>query len=172
MIRVVDTSKFTDIEYPKELEGSWFFYVLFENHPNSNIRGIGGVYFNDKYPSGTLCISDHILNDYPDGYCIFGKDDGTGNASTGRVFVSPHLRQKGIASSGIAYGITMIKHLFKQTIVHSGGNEFGNKAFANAAKMVNHPYEDAKPEEGFHMQDKYFEQPVYPYVFFGRRVAE
>jgi hypothetical protein len=171
MVRVVDTSGFKELEYPEQLSGSWFYYVLFENHPNPDISGISCIYFNDKYPSGSVCMGRHLLNDYPDAYCVLGKFDDEGNMATGRMFVAPPLRQQGVASAGVAYGVRMIGYLFNKEVVHSYGSEIGNKTYAAAAEIGKLSFDGAEIEEGFHMKKEYFDQPVHPYIFFGRRFS-
>jgi hypothetical protein len=173
VIRVVDTSNFKGLQYPKELNGAWFYYVFFENHPISNIDGISCIYFNDKYPSGSICTGEYLLNDYPDAYSSWGKPDEDGNVKSGRILVSPILRGQGVATAGLAYGIKMLKEVFNKTIVHSAGSEIGNKTYSSAAEIASLPkYENVGIDEGIHMKKDFFDQPVYPYVFFGRRVSE
>lgn len=171
MFSLVDTSKFKDLEWPKELEGGWLHIVLFKDHPNPNVDGIGSLYVNDKYPSGSVFIGDQILNDYPDGYATIRKLDDSEGFATGRIFVSPPLRQKGIATAATAYSFKIMNYLFNKNVVHLSGSEIANKAVLNAAKIGNFDFEKADVEEGFHMKKEFFEQPVYPYVFFGRRVS-
>jgi hypothetical protein len=173
VIRVIDTSNFNGFEYPEQLKGAWFYYVFFENHPNKNIDGICCIYFNDRYPSGSVCVGDHILNDYPDAYSSWTKPDEDGNVKSARVLVSPILRGKGIAKAGGAYGMTMLRDIFGKTVIHDSGNELSYKAYAGAAKIANLPmFKNTKIEDGFHMSKEFFDQPIYPYVFFGRRASE
>lgn len=173
MIRVVDISNLKNFEYPEQIKGAWFYYVFFENHPSKNIDGICSIYFNDKYPSGSVCVGDYILNDYPDAYSSWTKPDKDGYVKSARTFVSPILRGKGIAKTGGAYGMAMLRDVFGKTVIHESGPEIGNMAYLAAAKFGNLPiFKDTKIEEGFHMGKQFYEQPVYPYVFFGRRACE
>lgn len=173
MIKVADSSKLKGFEYPKELDGAWFYYVFFKEDTGIKIDGICCIYFNDKHPSGSVLTGDYVLNDYPDAYSSWGKPDKDGNVKSARVFVSPILRGKGIAKAGGAYGMTMLKDIFGKTVVHDSGNELSYKAYAGAAKIANLPiFKNTKIEDGFHMQKEFFDQPVYPHVFFGRRVSE
>lgn len=168
MFDIVDTSAF---EHPKELEGSWMHVVFFKDHPNPNVDGIGYLYFNDKYPSGSLFVGDYIINDYPDGYLTMRKLDDETYAS-GRIFISPHLRKRGIASAATVYCFYLMKHGFNKKIAHLSGTDIANKAVVNASKIINVDLGTAETEQGFNMRKEFFEQPVYPYVFFGRRVSE
>ena len=173
MIKVVDTSNFKGLGYPKELNGAWLYYVFFKNHPLSDIDGIGCIYFNDRYPSGSVCTGEYLLNDYPDAYSSWGIPDENGNVKSDRILVSPILREKGIATAGLAYGVKMLKEVFNKTIVHSAGSEIGNRVYSSASEIANLPkYENVGIDVGVHMKKEFFDQPVYPYVFFGRRVSQ
>ena len=172
MIEVIDTSHLKKREYPEQLNGAWFYYVFFKNHPNPSIGGICCVYFNNRYPSGSVCTGEYILNDYPDAYSVWGPGDENGNVPSGRVFVSPILRGIGVAIATGAYGMRMLKDVFGKTIYHLGGSEFGNRAYVSAAKIGDLPeMENLEVAEGFHMNKEYFDQPIYPYMFFGKRVS-
>lgn len=171
MIYLTDASKFEGFKYPEQLNGAWFYYVFFENHPNK-IDGICCIYFNDKHPSGSVFTGKYILNEYPDAYSTWGQPDEDGNVESGRAFVSPVLRNRGIAIAAGAYGMKMLKDFFNKTVNHLSGNEIANKSYSSAAKLVGLPkFENPELAEGFHMTEEYFSQPVYPYVFFGKRVA-
>lgn len=167
MIKVLDTSSFKELTYPKELEGSWFYYVFFENH--KTLDGIACVYFNDKYPTGSVCIGDHILNDYPDVYATWKKEDDIGNILTDRMSVSPIFRMKGIGKTSLYYGSKVLKHLFHKTLVHEYGSEIGNKMYSSAFK-TNH-VKNTSVEQAIDLREDFFDQPAYPYVFFGKRVS-
>lgn len=167
MFRPVDTSAF---DHPEQLKGSWMHVVFFENHPNPNIDGIGYLYFNDKYPSGSLFVGDYILNDYPDGYLTMRKiDDET--YTSGRLFISPPLRNKGIATAATIYCFSLMKHGFNKKISHLSGSDVANRAVENASKVTNFDFGVAEVEEGIHLNKEFFDQPVRPYIFFGRRLS-
>lgn len=167
MFDLIDTS---DLEYPKELEGFWCHIVLFKDHPNPNIDGIGSIYFNDKYPSGSTFVGDYILNDYPDGYITIRKINNKKYAS-GRIFISPLFRKRGIASAATGYYATLMKHKFNIKMVHLSGSEIANKATLNASKLFGINFGSAKIEKGIHMNKEFFDQPIRPYLFFGRRIS-
>ena len=168
MISVLDTSEFKELAYPEELKGSWFYYVFFKNH--KTLDGICCVYFNDKYPSGSICVGDYILNDYPDVYATWKKVDVLGNILTDRMSVSPILRKLGIGKTSLYYGSKVLKHLFKKTLTHEYGSEIGNKMYSSAFKTDN--VKNTAVEETIDLREQFFDQPAYPYVFFGRRVAK
>jgi GNAT superfamily N-acetyltransferase len=168
MITVLDSLKLKDLEYPKELKGSWFYYVFFTDHPTLN--GIVCVYFNDKYPSGSVCIGDYILNDYPDIYGTWKNDDGAGNIVSHRMSVSPLLRNKGIGKAALLYGAQVLKHMFNKNFTHEYGSEIGNKLYSSAFGAEN----AGNPEVGhsLDLREDFFDQPAYPHIFFGRRVSK
>jgi hypothetical protein len=91
--------------------------------------------------------------------------------ASGRIFISPHLRKRGIASAATVYCFYLMKYGFNKKIAHLSGTDIANKAVVNASKIINVDLGTAETEEGFNMRKEFFEQPVYPYVFFGRRVS-
>ena len=168
MLKLLDTSEFEELRYPKELEGSWFYYVFFEN-PNF-LGGIVCVHFNDKYPSGSVLIGDHILNDYPDIYGTWKPDDEDGNIFSDRMLVSPILREKGIGKVALFYGAQVLKYLFNKNFVHKYGSLPGNRLYSSAFNVD--PIENTSMEEAIDLREQSFEQPIEPYIFFGRRVLK
>ena len=168
MASILDTSRFEELAYPKELKGSWFYYVFFDNHPT--LSGIVCVYFNDKYPSGTVLIGEYVLNDYPDVYGTWKKDDQNGNIISDRLAVSPTLRKRGIGKVALFYGAQALKYLFNKNFIHEYGSEAGNRLYSSAFGINN--VEDTKVEEKIDLREEFFDQPAYPHIFFGRRVAK
>lgn len=167
MIRVLDTSKVKELSYPEELKGSWFYYVFFKNH--KTLDGICCVYFNDKYPSGSVCTGDYLLNDYPDVYATWKKEDTFKNILTHRMSVSPILRKMGIGKTSLYYGAKILKHLFNKNLVHEYGSEIGNKMYSSAFNT--NDVKNTPVEENIDLREQFFEQPAYPYIFFGKRVV-
>lgn len=167
MIRVLDTSEFKELEYPEELKGSWVYYVFFKNH--KTLGGIVCAYFNNKYPSGSVFVGDHILNDYPDVYGTWKKDDEFGKIVMDRVAVSPILRNRGIGRAAVYYGAKILEHFFNKKVAHEYGSEIGNRLYSSAFKTNN--VKDTPVEETIDLREHFFDQPAYPYVFFGKRVV-
>lgn len=167
MISILDTSGFKELEYPEELKGSWFYYVFFKDH--GSLGGIVCVYFNDKYPSGSVCVGGYMLNDYPDIYGTWKKDDEFGNILSDRLSVSPILRKKGIGKVALFYGAQALKYLFNKNFVHEYGSPIGNKIYSSAFNVE--PIQDTPVEETIDLREEFFDQPAYPYVFFGKRVS-
>lgn len=167
MIEVLNTSNFKELVYPEELKGSWVYYVFFKDH--KTLDGICCIYFNDKYPSGFVCIGDYILNDYPDVYATWKKEDGQKNIFTDRMLVSPILREKGIGKTSLYYGSKVLRYLFGKNLVHEYGSEIGNKMYSSAFKVNN--VENTPVEQTVDLREQFFIQPAHPYIFFGKRVV-
>jgi hypothetical protein len=167
MIEVLDTSNFKELDYPKELVGSWFYYVFFKNH--KTLDGIACVYFNNKYPSGSICVGNYILNEYPDVYATWKKVDDIGNILTDRMSVSPILRKGGIGKASLYYGSKTLKHIFDKNLVHEYGSEIGNKMYSSAFKTDN--VKNTLVENTIDLRQQFFDQPAHPYIFFGKRVS-
>lgn len=167
MIKLLDTSGFKELEYPEELNGSWFYYVFFENH--KTLGGVVCVYFNDMYPSGSVCVGDYILNKYPDIYGTWKKDDEFGNISSDRMSVSPILRKRGIGKIALFYGAQALKYLFNKNFIHEYGSAIGNRLYSSAFNVES--IKDTSVEEAIDLKEEFFDQPIEPYVFFGRRVS-
>lgn len=167
MFKLIDTSEFKELEYPEELKPGWVHHVLFKDH--KTIGGISIVYFNDKYPVGSVYVGDYLLNDYPDVYATWTIGDESGNTLTDRMYVSPILRNEGVGRAALLYGSKSLKFLFNRSLDHKYGPESGNKLFASALKtklIENTPVEDT-----IDLREQFFDQPAYPYIFFGKRVV-
>jgi GNAT superfamily N-acetyltransferase len=168
MFKVLDTSSLKELKYPEKLKGSWIYYVFFKNHPKLN--GIMCVYFNNKFPSGTICVGDYILNDYPDVYGVWKGDDGLGNILSDRFSVSPILRKKGIGKELLIYGEKGFRYLFNKNLIHEYGNEIGNRLYSSAFKTDN--VANSSADQAIDLREQFFYQPAQPYIFFGKRVVE
>jgi GNAT superfamily N-acetyltransferase len=168
MFDLIDTSGFKELEYPEELKPGWVNYVFF-NH-KMPIDGIAIVYFNDRYPSGSVYVSDYILNDYPGVYATWKKRDDSGDVFTDRMYVSPLYRNTGVGKAALAYGSKSLKLLFSRNLDHKYGPESGNRLFASALNTER--VEDASVEKTVGLQKEFFDQPIDPYIFFGRRVMQ
>jgi len=145
-------------EYPKELSGSWFCFTKIEDHPI--LAGICSVYFNDKYPSGTMVVSNYILDEYPDIYATWDKD-----YMSNKMFVSPKLRKSGKGKNALIVGDQFIKFLGNELKYSYGEHENGDFLF-NGAYSLNKEIEN-KNVNDFDMFD--FRDPAYPIIHFDKR---
>ena len=168
MVTVLDTSDFKEILNLEAVQGIWFHYVFFENH--KDLGGICCVYINDKYPSGSECIGEHIPNDYPDIYSTWTNDYEKDALVAERFFVSPILRNKGLAKATLLYGAKVLEHITKKKLLPpEHGNNAGNQLMSSTLDLD--PTIMSTSDEGLDLKQQFFDQPVYPYVFFGKRVS-
>ncbi len=167
MFERIDTSGFKELKHPEELEGGWVHYVFFEG--KIPIDGIAIVYFNDKYPSGSVYVGDYILNDYPGVYATWKKHDDSGDVFTDRMYVSPIYRNNGVGKAALAYGAKLLYFLFNKNLKHDYGPESGNRLFS--AALNTDRIKDTPVEEALDLREELFDQPIYPYIFFGRMVS-
>jgi len=168
MFDPVDTSGF-EVDYPEALSGAWVYYVFFKNH--ETLDGLICGYFNDKYPSGSVYVGDYILNDYPDVYGTWKKDNEFGANIMDRIAVSPILRKRGIGSAALFYGATLLEHLYDKKFDHAYGSKIGNKVHASAFN-VDYTVEATDESSSLDFKKEFFDQPLYPHVFFGRKASE
>jgi hypothetical protein len=168
MITVLDTSDFKEILNPESVQGVWFYYVFLKNH--KDLSGICCVYLNDKYPSGSVCIGKYIPNDYPDIYSTWKNNPEKKAIVAERFFVSPILRNKGLAKATLLYGATVLEHITKKKLLPPEyGNNAGNSLMSSALGLD--PTQMSTFEEGADLRQQFFDQPIDPYIFFGKRVS-
>ncbi len=145
-------------EYPKELSGSWFCFTKIEGHPI--LAGMCAVYFNDEYPSGTIIVSNYVLDQYPDIYATWDKD-----YMSNRMFVSPKLRKSGKGKNALIVGDQFIKFLGNELQYSYGDHENGDFLF-NGAYSLNKKNEN-KYVNDLNMFD--FRDSAYPLIHFDKR---
>ena len=167
MLIILDYQTTTNIKYPKELSGSWTNFVFFDNH--SKLDGICCIYFNDRFPSGTICTSNTLFNDYPDIYATWNKPDSDRHIVSDRMSVSKHLRKNSLGKISLQFGATVLKEMFNKTLTHNYGSMSGNKLWKSA--FGNLELEDLSLDLHPDLQEPYFDQPALPYLFFGKRVV-
>jgi hypothetical protein len=145
-------------QYPKELFGSWFCFTKVEDHPI--IAGMCSVYFNDEHPSGTMIVSNYILDQYPDIYATWDKD-----YMSNKMFVSPKLRKNGIGKNALIVGDQFIKFLGNELKYIYGEHENGDFLF-NGAYSLNkkNNNKDVNDSDMFDFRD-----PAYPIIHFDKR---
>lgn len=167
MLTTLNYQDTTNIKYPKELAGSWTSFIFFDSHPK--LDGICCIYFNDKFPSGTICIGNVILNDYPDIYATWNKPDSNLNIVSDRMSVSKHLRKKGLGKISLQFGAEVLREVFDKNLTHNYGSMPGNKLWKSA--FGNSDLEDLSIDLHPDLQEEHFDQPAMPYIFFGKRVV-
>lgn len=144
--------------YPEELFGSWFCFTQLDDHPI--LAGICSVYFNDQYPSGTIIVSNYILDEYPDIYATWDKD-----YMSNKMFVSPKLRKSGKGKNALIVGDQFIKFLGNELMYAYGEHKNGDFLF-NGAYSLEKEITD-KAVNDYEMFD--FRDPAYPIIHFDKR---
>lgn len=145
-------------KYPGELDGSWFCFTLIKDHPM--LAGICSVYFNDQYPSGTMVVSNYIIDKYPDIYATWDKD-----YMSNKMFVSPKIRKTGKGKNALIVGDEFIKFLGNELRYSYGENRNGD-FLVNGAYLLNKKIDNKKVDD-FEMFD--FRDPAYPVIHFDKR---
>lgn len=145
--------------WPEELAGSWFCFTKLENHPI--LAGICAVYFNDSYPSGTITVSNYILDQYPDIYATW-HSDGKSN----RMFVSPKLRKKGKGKAALIVGDQFVSWFFETELHYAYGQNENGDFLLNGAYSLNKKIKDKNVDDST-MFD--FRDPAYPIIHFDKR---
>jgi hypothetical protein len=144
--------------YPKELAGSWFNFTIIEDHPI--LAGICSVYFDNLYPSGTIVISEKIINKYPDIYATWDK-----NYRASRMFVSPKLRKSGKGKNALLIGDEFIRFLGND-LLYSYGNNPNGDFLVKGAYSLKKDIDEIKVNDS-DMFD--FRDPAYPVIHFDKR---
>lgn len=144
--------------YPEELLGSWFCFTEIYDHPI--LAGICSVYFNDKYPSGTLVVTNYIIDEYPDIYATWDK-----NYVSDRMFVSPKLRKNGKGKNALIVGDQFIKFLGNE-LKYSYGQHSNGDFLINGTYSLDKDIKNKKVDD-LDMFD--FRDPAYPVIHFDKR---
>jgi hypothetical protein len=124
---------------PDQLKGSW---VHVSKVDLSKVNYVIGVYFNDRYPEGTIVMSDMIPSEYPDMYATVNKD-----SITERVYITPNYRKKGLlAVFGLIGRFIFYKYLDMTVDVSYDSSEKNKKAMNIFKSTLNEKIEEF-PEE-------------------------
>jgi hypothetical protein len=145
--------------WPEELLGGWVCFTLLENHPF--LGGMSSCYFNDKYPSGTIVVSNYIDDAYPDIYATWNHD-----CTSSRMFVSPKLRKSGKGKAALIVGDQLINKFFKNELQYAFGQNENGDFFLNGTYGLDKNIKD-KVVDDLAMFD--FRDPAYPVVNFDKR---
>lgn len=153
-------------KFPDEYEGSWAHITPIDN---GKIKYVSTFYFNDQHPSGTVIVSDFILNSYPDMYHTFYLD-GSGE----KVYVSPKFRQKGFVIIS-AFVLRRIFYSYLNGFIvegHKDRSPFIDKAYLKIKKILNETLEEYVPESAVSV---YGTEPardaIYPHIWYNQRIG-
>lgn len=145
--------------YPEELGGSWFCITFLPDHPI--LDGIACVYFDNKYPTGSVIFSEKVLNKYPDIYATWDKD-----IYADRMFVSHKYRNQNIGSAALNFGARVLLSKGKELKYYPNGFTPGNSLWKSAFGDV---IVGGVDQENSPTDEEFFEQPIYPNIFFYKR---
>lgn len=152
---------------PDQLKGSWIHITKVDL---IKINYVIGVYFNNKYPEGTIVISDMMPVEYPDMYATVNK-----NLITERVYITPSYRKKGLlAVFGLVGRFIFYKYLDMIADISFDSSEKNKKAMQILKSTLNEKIEDF-PEENksaisiFDINPP--RDPVYPNVWHKHRAG-
>jgi hypothetical protein len=126
--------------WPKELAGWWLHITevdLFQT------RMVAGFYFNDKNPEGSVLISKCLPKEYPDIYCLIGKD-----SVVDRVYVNPIYRKKGFLAPCAPILRSIIYEIFN-LIIEATKDQSPKiyQAMGEAYRVLGEPVPSRNPEE-------------------------
>lgn len=152
---------------PDELKGSWVHITKVDL---LNVSHVIGVYFNNKYPEGTIVISDMIPSEYPDLYATVNK-----SSITERVYITPKLRKKGLlAVFGLIGRFIFYKYLGMTVDISFDSSKKNEKAMKIFKSTLNEKIEYF-PEEKKSAISVYDinppRDPVYPNVWHEHRAG-
>jgi hypothetical protein len=83
------------------------------------------------------------------------------------MWVSPIIRKKGIGKAALQYGAQFLQYMYDKKLIHKYGNEIGNKLYSSAFNVDS--VDDTRSEDAIDLKEEFFNQPAYPYVYFGKR---
>ena len=153
-------------KFPDEFIGAWAHITPINN---GKVSYLSTFYFNDQHPSGTVIVSDFILNSYPDMYNTFYLD---GLAE--KVYVSPKLRQRGFVGIS-ALLLRRIFYSYVKGFIVDGSRDrapFIEKAYIKTKKLLNEEIEINLPESAVSVYNTEPERDaVYPHIWYNQRIG-
>jgi hypothetical protein len=153
-------------KFPEEFKGAWVHITPINN---GKVSYLSTFYFNDHHPSGTIIVSDFILNSYPDMYNTFYLD---GLAE--KVYVSPRLRRKGFVGIS-ALLLRRVFYLYLNGFLVDGSKDrapFIEKAYIKTKKLLNEKIEENLPESAVSVYNTEPERDaVYPHIWYNQRIG-
>lgn len=153
-------------KFPDEYEGSWAHITPVNN---GKVKYVSTFYFNDQHPSGTVIVSDFILNSYPDMYHTFYLD-GSGE----KVYVSPKFRQKGLVLISALLLIRIFYSYLNGFLVKGSEDRSPaiDKVYLKLQKILNEPIKEYVPESAVSV---YGTEPardaIYPHIWYNQRIG-
>lgn len=153
-------------KFPDEFEGAWVHITPINN---KKVSYLATFYFNDEYPSGTVIISDYILNSYPDMYNTFYLD---GLAE--KVYVSPRLRKRGFVSI-VAVVLRKVFYSYLNGFIVDGSRDrapYIEKAYIKTKTFLNEDVKPNLPESSVAVYNTEAERDAaYPHIWYNQRIG-
>ena len=155
-------------QYPTEFGHSWMQITFLKDHPDLSFAVC--LYINNKYPNGTIIMSKHISNDYPDMYCTLDH-----NHKANRLYTNPIYRKRGywkilgtlmrsimysyngVIADGSADRANAIEKAYLD-MVRIGKQK---KWLPNNGRMFSHQGSEIEPPR----------EPVFPYIWYNQRIG-
>lgn len=156
-------------DWPSKLDGWWMHFAFLNDNPK--FGGICQCYFNNKRESGTISYSNYMLNDYPDAYGTWKKQEDISLILADRVWLREDLRGKKIGPSLLFEIMKFFEYMKKQASIDKTSSIHGyniwNDAFGN--KYGDKSYLLNRDDSSFNIREETYEQPIYPSIFFYKR---
>lgn len=153
--------------WPEVLNGYWMHLAKLDNH--SSISYCGSLYKNDKYKSGTIIVSNYILNDYPDVYATLDK-----NNELNRVYTNPALRPSHVWEWwGVITKFLLKNNLNSDFHAPKIRNKTAQDGYVRYQKNINSP--DKYRLEELTLLPNIEEPPrdfMYPTIWYNKRIKE
>lgn len=139
----------------------------FDNHPTLNY--CGSLYKNNKHKSGTIILSNYILNDYPDIYATLDK-----NNELNRVYTNPSLRPSHVWEwLGVVSKLFFINNLKDDFQAPKIRNKTAQNGYFRSQKIMNQLDKYSLDELTF---TDHIEEPprdfMYPTIWYNKRIKE
>jgi hypothetical protein len=149
---------------PEEMNGIWFNFAMIENDEVYKI--ICSAYKNDKFPTGSIVVTNKIYNDFP-----IAHSGWLHSGQISRMYVDPFYRNKKIAKYSVIANDMISEYLNLECwsfIFHElGGTKAGDQLY-NSIYNLNFPVEKVKID----LEDIYqYRNYSYPIIYFDKRAV-
>jgi hypothetical protein len=155
------------VDLPDKLDGFWV-HICVKPH-NDQFAYLVSAYKNDKYPTGTIIISEELFYDYPDMYVCLDK-----NYYTFRIYTNPiHRRQGYWIPLGIFFKHFFSKH-FKVELEASPDRSKVADLIYNQQRNVGGQDYASPILAGGRIEREEMEpprDPAFPLIWFGQRIG-
>ena len=154
--------------WPKELSGWW---LQITEVSLLQTKYVAGFYFNDKKAEGSVIVSSFLPKEYPDIYCLIGKD-----SVVDRVYVNPVYRKKGYLAPCAPILRSVIYAIFN-LIIEATKDQSPKiyQAMGEAYRVLGEPIPLRNPEESLSEMALHDieppRDPVFPFTWASERAG-